>query len=378
MTLYDFCMERGDETLLREWDQDKNIGKSPENITAKSRYRAFWHCSAGHTWQSVVYSRTSGCGCPYCAGKKVWPGDNDLASRFPQLAAQWYPDKNGSLTPEAVTPYCKLKVWWKCDAGHEWQAAVQSCAQGGGCPICANRVILKGYNDLATTHPELAREWDGEKNGTLRPTDVFAGSLRRVWWKCGRNPNHKWRISVADRAGRGSSCPVCQGRMVLAGDNDLLSCFPHIAAEWDAEKNRLSPQQVTAYSRRIIFWRCPLGHSYSAAVMSRTSHGTGCPYCSGRKVLAGFNDLAALEPQIAAQWHPTLNGTLTPEMVTVGSRQRVYWECGEHHVWQAAVYSRTGPQKTGCPVCAGNYSAKRKARYDAIMERARAESPIQE
>lgn len=158
MTLYDFCMERGDETLLREWDQDKNIGKSPENITAKSRYRAFWHCSAGHTWQSVVYSRTSGCGCPYCAGKKVWPGDNDLASRFPQLAAQWHPDKNGSLTPDAVAPHSKLKVWWKCDAGHEWQAAVQSRAQGGGCPICANRVILKGYNDLATTHPELARE----------------------------------------------------------------------------------------------------------------------------------------------------------------------------------------------------------------------------
>ena len=166
--------------------------------------------------------------------------------------------------------------------------------------------------------------------------------------------------------------------MVLAGDNDLHTCFPQIAAEWDAEKNKLSPQQVTAYSRRIIFWRCPLGHSYSAAVMSRTAHGTGCPYCSGRKVLAGFNDLATLEPKIAAQWHPSLNGTLTPEMVTCGSAKKVFWRCAENHVWPAIISSRAGKQRCGCPICAEKYSAKRRARYDMIMARAREGSPIQE
>ena len=80
---------------------------------------------------------------------------------------------------------------------------------------------------------------------------------------------------------------------------------------------------------------------------------SNCPYCTNRKVLAGFNDMATVEPRIAAEWHPTLNGTLTPEMVTPGSTKRVWWEGTYGHVWKAASYSRTGKKKCGCPVCAG-------------------------
>jgi len=70
-------------------------------------------------------------------------------------------------------------------------------------------------------------------------------------------------------------------------------------------------------------------------------------------VLKGFNDLATTAPKIAAQWHPELNGSLTPQMVTAGSRKKIWWHCAEGHVWKAVVYSRAGVQKSGCPVCAG-------------------------
>ena len=86
---------------------------------------------------------------------------------------------------------------------------------------------------------------------------------------------------------------------------------------------------------------------------ARTERGCGCPYCAGRKVLPGFNDLATADPRVAAQWHPTLNGSLTPEAVTAGSRKKVWWVCPEGHVWKAAVYARAGSWKSGCPVCAG-------------------------
>ena len=59
-------------------------------------------------------------------------------------------------------------------------------------------------------------------------------------------------------------------------------------------------------------------------------------------VQKGFNDLAAKAPDVAAQWHPTLNGNLTPEMVTPGSHRRVWWQCPLGHTWKAFVYSRTG------------------------------------
>ena len=135
---------------------------------------------------------------------------------------------------------------------------------------------------------------------------------------------------------------------------------PELAAQWDREKNRaLTPQQVTITSNRKVWWRCEKGHSYPAVIASRTN-GSGCPYCTGKKVLAGFNDLATLEPKIAAEWHPTLNGALTSQMVSTGSRKKVWWECPLGHVWKAAVYPRTGAKKCGCPVCAGKTKAPRR------------------
>ena len=116
---------------------------------------------------------------------------------------------------------------------------------------------------------------------------------------------------------------------------------------------------MTAYCNRKVWWQCELGHVYQAAVSARTNAGSGCPYCAGKKVLPGFNDLATREPKVAAQWHPTLNGTLTPEMVTAGSHKKVWWQCYEGHVWQTVICARTGSQKNGCPVCAGHTRRRR-------------------
>ena len=154
---------------------------------------------------------------------------------------------------------------------------------------------------------------------------------------------------------------MCAGRVVIPGENDLASQFPEIAAQWDRERNdELTAETVSPYSSRKVWWRCRLGHSWQAAVSARTCRGSGCPYCAGRLVLAGFNDLASLEPKVARQWHPTLNGGLTPEQVTAGSRRSVWWQCPEGHVWKARVHSRTGKQRYGCPVCAGRVKGSRK------------------
>ena len=91
----------------------------------------------------------------------------------------------------------------------------------------------------------------------------------------------------------------------------------------------------------------------------------GCPYCAGKKVLAGFNDLAAACPEIAAEWDAEKNGTLTPEMVTLGSHRRVWWRCPLGYVWKAVVYSRAGGRRCGCPYCAGK---ARRAEHGTLCE----------
>ena len=351
--------------IAGQWHPTKNLPLTPQTVTYGSRQKVWWQCEKGHTWQAAVYTRIgSGSGCPYCAGKRASPGENDSRSQRPSLAAQWHPTKNGTVTPADVTVGSHYMAWWICEKGHEWQALVKSRASGCGCPVCTNRTLLPGGNDLETSHPELAHQWHPTKNGSQKPRDLVAGTRRKVWWRCEKG--HEWQASVASRAGSGVGCPVCAGKVIVPGENDLASRFPAIAAQWHPPKNgALTPERLAPYSNRKVWWRCELGHEYSAAVASRTMKGSGCPYCAGKKVLPGFNDLASREPALAAQWHPTLNGALTPELVTAGSHKKVWWQCPEGHVWKTVIHSRAGPQKCGCPVCAGRVKPERQERYRA-------------
>lgn len=361
-SLYDYCAARDRQELLDQWDTEKNTPLTPQAISYGSKKRAWWRCEKGHQWQTAVYTCTGAeSGCPYCAGKRAWPGENDLASQRPDLAEQWHPTKN-TVTPADVPLGSHHKAWWVCGKGHEWRAMVKTRTAGCGCPVCANRVLNPGENDLATTHPELAAQWHPGKNGPLTPRDLVAGTRRKVWWVCEKG--HEWQASVSSRA-NGIGCPVCAGKVVIPGENDLASRFPELAAQWHPAKNgSLTPQGVSPYSNRKAWWSCPEGHEYPAAISAQAMGGTGCPYCAGKKVLVGFNDLQTLEPRVAAQWHPTMNGALTPEMVTVGSHQKVWWLCPEGHVWKAGIHSRTGAQKCGCPVCAGRTKSwQAAARY---------------
>ncbi|MFR0768384.1 MAG: zinc-ribbon domain-containing protein [Dysosmobacter sp.] len=116
-------------------------------------------------------------------------GENDLASQFPRLVKEWDIEKNGALTPEKVTAKTSRKVWWRCSLGHRWQAAVASrTVSGAGCPVCAGKQILPGFNDLASQYPELAKEWDTGRNGSLTPDSVSAYSNRKAWWHCEKEP----------------------------------------------------------------------------------------------------------------------------------------------------------------------------------------------
>lgn len=289
----------------------------------------------------------------------------DLRSRCMEegntkLLSEWDAERNKGLMPEDVSAGSHQRVWWRCEKGHTWQSEVRVRVRGAKCPYCSKRILWVGENDLASVNPALAAQWDAAKNGTLQPSDVLAGSQQYAWWRC--ENGHSWRARVLSRI-RGSGCPICSGKTVIAGENDLLTLFPHLAADWDTERNgSLTPDQITPYSNKRVWWRCALGHEWQAVIAARTVESSGCPYCAGRRVLAGFNDLATLFPQLAAQWDDTLNGSLTPEMVTPGSHKRIWWRCSEGHVWKAVVYSRTGKDKCGCPVCAGK--TRRNVRYD--------------
>ena len=366
-SLYDYCIEREAFHLLTQWDKDKNSGLTPHDISYGSHKKVWWKCAHNHRWDAPMYSRTgAGSGCPYCSGKKLLPFAKTLASEFPELVKEWHPAKNVGLSPNEVPPATHRKVWWICEKGHEWQAQINARTRGTGCPVCTNKKVVVGVNDLATTHPEIAAQWHPVKNGGRTPQSVVYGNHGKVWWQCEKG--HEWQASIISRTGVGAGCPVCAGKLVVSGQNDLASQKPHLAAQWHPVRNgTLTPQEVTLFSNRSVWWLCEKGHEYRAAVAQRSQSETDCPYCKNRKVLAGFNDLATVEPSIAAQWHPELNGPLTPQKVTVGSHKKVWWQCEDGHAWKAVVYSRTGSKKTGCPVCAGRFKEANQIDYADLL-----------
>ncbi|MDF2534446.1 MAG: putative zinc-ribbon domain protein [Bacillales bacterium] len=193
--------------LAKEWHPTKNGNKLPSDFLVGSSKKVWWMGKCSHEWDAKINSRHKGTGCPYCINLKVLKGFNDLETLNPQLAKEWHPNKNGELRPTDVTPGVGKKVWWLGKCGHEWDAQILSRNNGTGCPYCANQKILKGFNDLETKYPHLAREWHPTKNGDKKPTDVIANGDKKVWWlgECG----HEWDAIIYNRI-NGSSCLICR------------------------------------------------------------------------------------------------------------------------------------------------------------------------
>ena len=192
--------------LTKEWNYEKNGILKPENFTVNSGEKVWWKCSKGHEWQAVIADRNGGKDCPYCSGRYVVKGENDLQTVNPKLAKEWNNEKNEGLTPVDVMPNSHKKVWWKCSKGHEWQATIKDRNCGKGCPYCSGRYVVKGETDLQTVNPTIAKEWDYEKNDGLTPMDVMPNSGKKVWWKCCKG--HRWQSTIYHR-NNGRGCPIC-------------------------------------------------------------------------------------------------------------------------------------------------------------------------
>ena len=259
--------------LLQEWDYEKNT-ILPTEVTTGSHKKVWWKCKLGHSWEAIVANRSNGASCPYCSGHKVWPGFNDITTTHPDLVQEWDYEKN-TILPTEVSAGSVRKVWWECEYGHSWEARVDSRVNGSSCPYCSGRYPIVGETDLATTHPHLLQEWDWEKN-SVQPTEITAGSSKKVWWKCAHG--HSWETAASTRC-KGIGCPYCSGRYPIVGETDLATTHPHLLQEWDWEKNHILPIEVSAGSGEKTWWKCAHGHSWETRVANRKK-GTGCPKCA--------------------------------------------------------------------------------------------------
>ena len=141
-----------------------------------------------------------------------------------QLMSEWNWEKNNELGlfPNKLTFGSGKKAWWRCEKGHEWETTIVIRSKGHGCPYCSGRIAIKGKNDLQTTSPTLAKEWNHEKNKDLTPTNVLPNSNKKVWWKCKKG--HEWQAAIYNR-NKGSDCPICKSERHTSFPEFILSYY---------------------------------------------------------------------------------------------------------------------------------------------------------
>ena len=238
------------------------------------------------------------------------------------------------------------KLQWQCPdySDHIWTATVynRTNAKSGstGCPYCDGKKVLAGFNDVATTHPDVAALFADQS----LTTHITAQSNKKLEFRC--DQGHTWTAPVSRLTSQKSRCPYCSGRRPIVGENDLATTHPEIAAEL------VDPSlatQLKAGSNKKVEWQCQKDptHRWSVQVQQRVARKTSCPYCSGRRITTGVNDLATTHPALAAQMVRPDEALTTSK----GSVEKFEWQCQNNpdHTWFATPTNRV--KGVGCPIC---------------------------
>jgi len=283
---------------------------------------------------------------------RVTAGVNDLKTLHPELMDIWDDDTD----PSTVSSSSQRKVWWHCrkDPRHRFKAVIANMVRGGQCKVCTGHFTQVGVNDLFTTDPELRSIWDSAN--TVDPTTVNRGSYLTVRWscpECGRSWSKRIR-----QAALHPKCPYCSGRRLAEdGSNSLAAVHPEVVEEWDIERNGCSPYEITSpklmYGK--VWWKCrKCGKSWRKVLHYYIEFGSSCPYCNGKLLNSGVNDLATVRPDIAAMWNHERNGSLKPNMILPSSEDSVWWVCGNGHEWRGPIADEVaGKRAAGCQYCKG-------------------------
>lgn len=387
--LKELIPELFDGTSKITYSYDKNDGVNPEKLElANSEELWFVGTDCNHEFKTTlgnILRKDRENKCPYCEGRKILIGFNDLKTKYPEFfngenKIQWNEKKNKDegVLLDNISEGSLKPSWFICKNGHEWKANTHNVfVLGKGCPYCSGKKPIIGENDLTITHPKIAKEWNYEKN-IKKPEDYRAGSNKKVWWKTvaeryGKIWILEWEDRIVTRTIQNAGCPYLTNKKVLKGFNDFETWCIHnnrkdLLEEWDYEKNGdLKPEDCLDGGTKYAWWKRTLykndkefNVSWKAPIRHRQL-GIGDPYSSipAKFVLKGYNDLASCYPEIAKEWNFNKNGDLKPDEVIAKSNKKVWWKCSDCGVeWQTAISNRTGINNN-CPHCASSKGEKR-------------------
>ena len=391
--------------IAAEWDYSKNEGFRPSDFSYGSNHRAFWICRNGHSYSSTIKSRTSKqARCPICRQR--------LKSSFPEQALYFYVKK---AFPDAINrdrnvlgdgteldvyvPSIRMAVEYD---GSKWHGDDKLGRERRKYLLCKEKGISlirikenrNHWQDDLGISDYIVRCIPGRKDfyyltvavmtvldimGDIDFAELFSTSnypkfptqfptfgldssdpFPALTFDSGILLNNVFPTPVLVPTLK-TDVDVARDRLAILetyyGEIDghnLETVYPEIAKEWHPEKNgRLKPNMFSPACCDKVWWLCPNGHSYQAAVSERTRRNGGCPYCYGRYALTGENDFATVHPELLEEWDWEANrkAGLDPHKLKPMSDAVAHWICSKcGRKWTARIKTRS--KGHGCWVCA--------------------------
>lgn len=427
----DFKTKYPEKSKLWAYDLNKNLkgGPNPEDYTSKSNKVVWWRDPEhyDHIWKSSINNMAAHAGkCPVCMNKVVIPGVNDLFTARPDLKDRWSQSNNDDPSTLPTTS-AKMETW-KCDKGHTFNKKVHEIVYDGSCPECnknesfgdkrpylacnwdykrnkdmpedvsihltasrwficpvchssfshaintmkwsecpkCHRHTVQNGQSLRKVYPARAKQWDHNKNGDLTPDKVKFNSSQLYWWICNKC-GHSYQSDIANN----KACPYC--KQMRYKKSRLASIRPDLEVYWDSNKNDVDFNTISIYDDTSYWWICNRGtngceHSWQISPASiAVANKNICPYCDNRKALAGYNDLATVNPTAAAMWDYSKNGELRPDNVCYGSTIEVWWICEHGHLdYRSVRYKCKYPS---CPICLRSRRIRRIPDNESLADR---------
>lgn len=270
------------------WDKEANLPLSPHSVRPYSEVIVSWCCpnNPAHKWKNTVKSVSLGYGCKRCS-KKHHYSTQEWIDKAIQLHGNKYDYS------KVIYINSKTKVKIICPIHGEFEQIPSEHLSGKGCKYCVHQAFHELEN-LANRYPELAKEWDYERNQEfgVTPESVGIDSITEFWWKCNNGKNHSYLATIGYRVSRNSGCAVCHGKQVSL-DTCLATLYPELAKEW-CDENDKTPYEISPGSDYMALWKCknPNHEPYKQKVEVRAKKGAGCKYCSpkGKKHPKDFED----------------------------------------------------------------------------------------
>lgn len=331
--------------LAQEWHPTKNGSLKPEDIAPYSCKKVWWKCKRGHEWQATVSNRYQGRNCKQCS--------NELRTSFPEQSIVFYLSQKFNIQSRSKINGWEIDILLPdYDIGIEYDGiAYHDRLALEDREKCKNDAFKEVGLDLIRVKESY------EHSGIIGDTVYFIvdhkyNNLEHALSDLLRVISKKTCISTEDIKIdlEEDRIEIYNNYIGYIKEHSFAEKFPNLLYLWGYEENgELRPDMVTPYSNKKVWWHCPICNGKWLESIINVAKGNRCPFCSGHRVLAGFNDLQTLFPKIAKQWDYEKNIGITPDMVTAGSNKLIHWKCLNGHEWSNTVSYQT--KHPDCKVC---------------------------